>query len=156
MPAKIKDLTGQRFGQLTVIQSTDERRHRCVVWLCKCDCGNLVKVDSGSLHQGGVTSCGCHRTKVSKVNGAKASKAAHWSGTQPGKLKPDNPLPVHNTSGVKGVCWHKREQKWTAYIMLRQKRIYLGAFTTLEEAAVARKRAEEKYFQPILEEFEKG
>ena len=49
---KIKDLTGQRFGKLTVLEITEERRNRQVVWKCQCDCGNIVYVVGGSLRNG--------------------------------------------------------------------------------------------------------
>lgn len=47
---RIIDLTGQRFGKLTVIKDSGERAsNRCVLWECKCDCGNIIKVSSDSL-----------------------------------------------------------------------------------------------------------
>lgn len=56
---KIKDLTGQRFGRLTVIsRGENDNKHRCT-WNCKCDCGNLVNVKSLNLVNGGTSSCGC-------------------------------------------------------------------------------------------------
>lgn len=55
----IKDLTGQRFGRLTVVSKTDERKDRCVVWKCICDCGNEHFVISRSLLGGKTRSCGC-------------------------------------------------------------------------------------------------
>lgn len=61
---KIKDITGQRFGKLTVLQATNERKNRQVVWLCKCDCGNEVKVVGGSLRSGHTQSCGCQRSET--------------------------------------------------------------------------------------------
>lgn len=51
MGSKIKDLTGQKFGRLTVIREngrTDAKR-KLVVWLCKCDCGNYVNRTAKSL-----------------------------------------------------------------------------------------------------------
>jgi AP2 domain/HNH endonuclease len=42
---------------------------------------------------------------------------------------------ANNTSGLKGVCWHKRAQKWTANISTNGKRSYLGIYATKEEAA---------------------
>ena len=53
----------------------------------------------------------------------------------------------NNTSGVTGVCFHKRTQKWTAYIRKDGKRIYLGVFSNFDDAVKARKQAEEKYFK---------
>lgn len=48
------DLTGQRFGRLTVIKYVGESQ-----WLCKCDCGNETIVDRGHLRTGHTKSCGC-------------------------------------------------------------------------------------------------
>ena len=47
-----------------------------------------------------------------------------------------------NTSGVTGVCWHKRFGKWIAQIRVDGKYIYLGMFTDINDAAAARKKAE--------------
>jgi|SRR5215471_5822314 len=51
----------------------------------------------------------------------------------------------NNTSGVKGVNWHKRINRWTAYYSKNKCRIHLGSFLTFEEAVAARRKAEEKY-----------
>lgn len=40
----------------------------------------------------------------------------------------------NNTSGYKGVFWHKKNKRWTAGIRLSGKRIYLGSFSTAELA----------------------
>lgn len=40
----------------------------------------------------------------------------------------------NNTSGFKGVCWHKRDQKWTARLTIDGERKQLGYFDTAEEA----------------------
>lgn len=60
---KIKDLTGQKFGSLTVIKDTGERKNRQVVWECECDCENHphIKVVGQALRSGHTTSCGCSR-----------------------------------------------------------------------------------------------
>jgi hypothetical protein len=42
---------------------------------------------------------------------------------------------IANTSGVKGVLWHKTHQKWTAKTSVNGKRHYLGYFSTIEEAS---------------------
>lgn len=57
----IKDLTGIKFGKLTVIKITPERKNRQVVWECLCDCGNTVYVVGQALRTGHTTSCGCSR-----------------------------------------------------------------------------------------------
>lgn len=46
-----------------------------------------------------------------------------------------------NTSGIKGVCWDKDDQKWRVRIGLNGQRKHLGRFSTLDEAAAAYARA---------------
>jgi hypothetical protein len=43
----------------------------------------------------------------------------------------------NNTSGHKGVCWHKASNKWRARISMNNKRIHLGSFTNIEDAVDA-------------------
>ena len=59
-----KDLTGRQFGYLKVIQKTDKRIQRKVVWECECVCGNLCEVLSTNLTSGRTTSCGCMRYEM--------------------------------------------------------------------------------------------
>lgn len=56
---KKKDLTGQKFGRLTVIADTGERKNEKVIWLCQCECGNMCKIISTQLISGKTQSCGC-------------------------------------------------------------------------------------------------
>lgn len=42
-----------------------------------------------------------------------------------------------NTSGYRGVCWNKRDEKWRARIRVNYKYIHLGCFDTAEEGAIA-------------------
>lgn len=52
------DLTGSRFGRLTVIERAPNKNGR-VQWVCQCDCGNKVIVSRNSLRSGTTQSCGC-------------------------------------------------------------------------------------------------
>ena len=64
LPSKrIKDLTGQRFGKLTVLSYVDgsSGNHKSAVWLTRCDCGNTKEIKSYSLTKGSTQSCGCIR-----------------------------------------------------------------------------------------------
>lgn len=58
----------------------------------------------------------------------------------------NKPLKSTNSSGIIGVCWDKSRNKWLAQICINGKIIYLGHFTTKEEAAEVRKQAEIEYF----------
>lgn len=53
------DLAGRRFGYLTAVQATQRRVHGCVVWQCRCDCGESIDVSSERLTGGLKISCGC-------------------------------------------------------------------------------------------------
>ena len=55
----IKDLTGQKFGKLTVLNICGRNKYKAVIWYCKCDCGNYTNVLSRSLLSGHTKSCGC-------------------------------------------------------------------------------------------------
>lgn len=75
MPAFV-DLTGQRFGRLTVV---DRYGTQCghVLWRCVCDCGKEVFAIAGDLKQGKTKSCGCLRNEQN-------AKWAHAAGAARG------------------------------------------------------------------------
>jgi len=56
---KFIDLTGQRFGRLTVISRAENAKRGSARWHCKCDCGKVTIVVAGSLKSGNTKSCGC-------------------------------------------------------------------------------------------------
>lgn len=60
-----KDLSGQKFGKLTVI-SYAETRNRKPFWHCLCDCGTLKKLRSDHFQSGNTTSCGCAHIQACK------------------------------------------------------------------------------------------
>lgn len=53
------DLTGQRFGMLTVVERAENSKAGRSRWVCRCDCGNKTVVESGHLRSGDIKSCGC-------------------------------------------------------------------------------------------------
>ena len=57
----------------------------------------------------------------------------------------NRPLQYDNKSGVAGVGWVARDNRWYARIGVNYECIHLGYFVSKGEAIVARKRAEEKY-----------
>lgn len=52
------DLTGERFGRLTVIQYSHNQKGMAM-WSCQCDCGNVVTTRGKDLRRGFTKSCGC-------------------------------------------------------------------------------------------------
>lgn len=59
----IIDLTGQKFGYLTVLSKEPSKTmpngSTKAMWKCKCECGNIVTICSQSLKSGNTQSCGC-------------------------------------------------------------------------------------------------
>jgi len=53
------DLSGKVFGRLTVIGESAERKHKKVMWNCKCECGNETIAYGQDLRRGKSKSCGC-------------------------------------------------------------------------------------------------
>ena len=64
---KFEDLTGQRFGYLTVIKKAGKNKSDKILWLCKCDCGKLKIIQGASLKNGRTKSCGCLRKKGARM-----------------------------------------------------------------------------------------
>ena len=60
----------------------------------------------------------------------------------------------NSSTGVLGVSPYYNRFKAT--LKLRGKQIYLGVYDTVEEAAEARKKGEEKYYKPVIEEYEQA
>lgn len=58
---KLIDLTGKRFGKLTVIDRAPNSKNCETMWNCLCDCGNALVVRGHNLKQGTTKSCGCSR-----------------------------------------------------------------------------------------------
>lgn len=53
--------------------------------------------------------------------------------------------PKNNTSGIIGVSWDKKKERYYAEIRINYKRVGLGSYKSIFEAACARKSAEIKY-----------
>ena len=64
---KFEDLTGKRYGRLTVIKRVHKDGEKCSHWLCKCDCGNETTVIACNLKAGRTQSCGCLNREAAKT-----------------------------------------------------------------------------------------
>lgn len=136
---RMKDLTGQRFGQLTVLSYAGKRAgmHR---WKCRCDCGRDTVVGQTLLQTGKTKSCGCLQVN-SIVENLKLC-----DGTSVAKLEASKRRTLSsNTSGYTGVYRSAKSGKWQAQITFKGKTYYLGAYEKLEDAVKARKRGEEMH-----------
>lgn len=57
--AKKLNLTGKKFGRLTVYSESAPRYPHFTFWDCVCECGSLVNVRGVQLTSGKTKSCGC-------------------------------------------------------------------------------------------------
>lgn len=225
---KFQDLTGQRFGMLTVIKQVENDEKNRVNWLCQCECGNQHTTITHNLKHGLCKSCGCvagfaiynqQRKEQCKntydlsgeygigytskgeefyfdledydkikdyqwyMNGKYVAAKEHCNNKQIVYMHRiimniNNPLiqvdhiyhqeydnrksqlrlvnaqqnaannspRKNNTSGYKGVYWHKPSQKWEALIQYNNHLYNLGLYDNIEDAIEARRKAEIKYF----------
>lgn len=139
------DKLGKRYGRLTVIDYAGSNKHGKAKYLCRCDCGNTTIATGTELANGQTVSCGCwQRESMAKY---RAKDQVDGTALHSIKSKPRK----NNTSGIVGVHWNKRARMWQAYIRLRGKNHHLGWFKHFEDAAEARREAEQEIFDPELE-----
>lgn len=62
--SKATNLTGQKFGMLTVKFRVNNNKNKDVLWLNDCDCGNQIVTRGSSLKNGHTTSCGCAQRHI--------------------------------------------------------------------------------------------
>lgn len=142
-PELIKNTVGQRFGRLVVKRELGYGKV-----LCECDCGNEKVVNKGHLLRGDILSCGC----LLREGPGKAKENYMFEGTNIVLLTSEKPT-SRSKSGVRGVFWHNGKNKWRASICVQGKTHELGMFANIKEAIKARKDAEKKYVQPIVDEW---
>lgn len=67
---KYKDIKGQRFGYLTVIQRSPRRNAKQqMYWICRCDCGRYLVVRGDSLRRGEAVHCSvCRGDKAGRLS----------------------------------------------------------------------------------------
>jgi len=85
----LSDITGQRFGRLTVVERADSAKCGNVKWKCVCDCGGIATAVGSNLRRGNTTSCGC----VNKEMVSRAKKKHGLTRT-----------PTH-------ICWTNMRQR---------------------------------------------
>lgn len=119
MPSLI-DLTGERYGRLTVLTRATHTSHKRVCWLCCCDCGKATVVSGNDLRTGHTQSCGCYKIDTAKEKGTvhgdnrkghRARLYTVWSGMMDRCYRPKNQK--YDLYGGRGitVCteWHDYE-----------------------------------------------
>ena len=140
-----KKLLNKKFNLLTVIGFNGYKL------ICKCDCGNIIEIFPSDVYNNHIKSCGCLKKEKATRRMNNINKTIFKENTNIYRIA-SKKLSKNNTTGVKGVS---KSQKgyYVATIGFKNKKIYLGSFTSFQKAVQARKKAEEKYFKPILDKY---
>lgn len=149
MPKK-KDLTGQRFGRLTVLEPTGKRDGKgSIYWRCRCDCGHEIDVTQDKLVYGAYKSCGCLKremqSQVSQQLHMVDGTCVEWLRSR--KSRSDN------TSGFRGV-YRQKNGRYRVHIGFKGEKYYLGTYGSFQEAVKVREDAEERIHGGFLEAYE--
>ena len=142
------DLTGQRFGLLTVVERVESIGNR-TAWRCRCDCGGERIVKTIHLREGKVKSCGCVRA----LHSESALGLHYVDGTCVEMLRA-NTKRRNNKSGVVGVMWRPDCRRWQATIMFKGTRHNLGVYDLFDDAVAARREAEALYYDSFLADYD--
>ena len=105
-----KDLTGQCFGRLTVIEFVTMQKSKSI-WRCRCECGAIKEVKGNHLKSGETLSCGClrdeQRSLRAKTHGHSAKRSGEyvvWASMKTRCLNPrHSSFPRYGGRGIK-VC----------------------------------------------------
>lgn len=147
---------GETFGSLKIIDyvgvktiSKDSVYGTAIV-KCKCEkCGSITEIPLTRLKNGIIKECRhCGRKNLKK--GREITKDASKEGTNVFAIQ-NRALNKNSTTGVNGVTFRQRENKYYAYINFKRKQYSLGLYENIEDAAAARKKAEERIYGEFLE-----
>jgi hypothetical protein len=92
---KFIDLTGRKFGRLTVLRRASNIGI-FVSWECLCECGNITYPVTGKLNNGSTKSCGCYKYDllIKRINSPTYKGKTHHAWRDPIKRLFDNSVPV--------------------------------------------------------------
>ena len=151
------DITGQKYGKLTVesriIESSVEPFE--MKWKCRCECGNEVTATTLALQAGIIRSCGCTAAEEVTLDLANANRGnIEETNTFILQSAMDGVQYENNKTGVRGVYYSNTYKNYWAVIVFKGKRYNLGRYKDLEKAQKAREKAEKILFGDFLEHYE--
>lgn len=94
---KFIDITGQKFGRLTVVRKSGRSKSGHVMWECCCDCGAKRYVPGAYLRNGHTKSCGCYQADIVRESAKKMGTANKRHGMSHDRLH-------HIWTGMKQRC----------------------------------------------------
>lgn len=144
-----RDITGNRYGRLVVLCANGHTSNGNLKWVCQCDCGKVCTVDGQRLRRGETLSCGCLRKEVSskalKINSATSHMTSVHGSSKP--ILPGNAQKLRSTniSGVTGVRYDPKRNRWLARLFLDGRYVLNRSFYHKSDAIEARHEAELKF-----------
>lgn len=134
------DMIGYQTGKLKVISYAGRKGSKSL-WLCECKCGNECEHTTSELKSGKLQSCGCVQREIAKGLAPLAGKRRTLKNGSCANSY-DSKKNKANTSGIKGVSYHRKADKWRAQIRYAGKCYHLGLYKNIEDAETARRDAE--------------
>lgn len=101
---KVIDLTGKKYGRLTVIKHVGKDKHNNAIWECKCACGNIINIRGATLRTGRAKSCGCLHKEMTKQL-AKNNITHNMSNTRLYRV----------WQNIKSRCYYKQNNRYKYY-----------------------------------------
>jgi hypothetical protein len=112
------DLTGMKFGQLTVLRLAEPKNEKRR-WECQCSCGKITVVTTDHVKSGHTASCGCLKStgKAYKHGMSRSRLYQVWESMKQRCLNPrDAGFKNYGGRGIK-ICdrWRYGEDGWTGF-----------------------------------------
>lgn len=116
--ARIKDLTGQKFGRLTIIKEVEKDKNNKSQCLCICECGNEKIIRKSDLRTGKIKSCGCIKKEILSKRQKKHGKTRTrlyriWCNIK-SRCK-NKKVPCYKYYGGKGIILYEEWQNFEPF-----------------------------------------
>lgn len=143
---KAIDLTGLKFGRLTVLRRDGLAVNGNALWFCQCECGNVCTINSYNLRRGVTKSCGCLARELSRKRLIKQKQ--EWQANHQNFMHDAasyHQIRANNHTGVVGVSRMTDSNLWCARLMVHGKLVLNRIFDHFTDAVEARMKAEREY-----------
>lgn len=135
-----------KYGKLTALELAYIDKNSKQYWRFQCECGNETIAESYNVLCRNTQSCGC------KYKESELHRKYFKDGTNLFYLLEKNTgAKKNNKTGVNGVYFDKAKNKYAVQIMYKGVKYSLGRYFTIEEAAQARKEAEQEIMDGVFE-----
>ncbi len=119
----IIDISGKKFGRLTVVSLYSVNKHNHSEWLCLCECGNRKVINGNSLNMGRTRSCGCYSKEIQLTlktthGQSRTPEYVAWQAMKERCDNPDHPgYPDYGERGIKVFSgWRDSFENFIEYV----------------------------------------